>query len=99
MLYRGWMPGGWCSPEKLDCATYYPHLGPWLLNRRFAILPGVQAIREQERLFAEFGRDGEVFARPTSTHKLFVGRLIAEDDFAIALAPTRYDPETRVVIA
>jgi hypothetical protein len=59
----------------------------------------VQAIRDRERLFAEFGRDGEVFARPTSTHKLFVGRLIAEDDFASALAPTRYDLESQVVIA
>jgi hypothetical protein len=99
MLHRGWTPSGWCSPENLDCAAYYPHFAAWLLNQRFAILPGVQAIRERERLFAAFGRDGEVFARPTSTHKLFVGRLIAEEDFATALAPTRYDPESQVVIA
>src|SRR5206468_7966964 len=54
---------------------------------------------QRARLFAEFGRDGRVFARPTSVHKLFVGRLIAEGDFETALAPTRYDPETRVLIA
>ena len=29
----------------------------------------------------------------------FVGRLIAAEDFETALAPTRYDPETRVLIA
>jgi hypothetical protein len=40
-----------------------------------------------------------VFARPTSVHKLFVGRLIDKMDFEAALAPTRYDPETRVVVA
>jgi hypothetical protein len=66
---------------------------------RYEILPGVRAIREKERLFREFGRDGCVFARPTSVHKLFVGRLIAEEDFETALAPTRYDSETRVVVA
>jgi hypothetical protein len=99
MLRSGWTPGGWCSPENLDCATYYRHFGSFLLNRRYEILPGVTAIREKQRLFDEFGCDGEVFARPTSVHKLFVGRLISVSDFETALAPTRYDPETLVVIA
>lgn len=99
MLRCGWTPGGWCSPENLDCAAYYPHFADFLLNRRHEILSGVAAIREKERLFREFGRDGGLFARPTSAHKLFVGRLVSEDDFETALAPTRYDPETRVVIA
>jgi hypothetical protein len=99
MLRCGWHPGGWCSPENLDCAAYYPHFADFLLNQRYEILPGVAAIREKGRLFREFGRDGKVFARPTSVHKLFVGRLIAEEDFETALAPTRYDSESRVVIA
>jgi hypothetical protein len=99
MLHHGWLPGGWCSPENLDCATYYPHFTDFLLNRRHEILPGVAAIREKERLFREFARDGRVFARPTSVHKLFVGRLIAQEDFETALAPTRYDSESRVVVA
>jgi hypothetical protein len=99
MLRCGWLPGGWCSPENLDCAAYYPHFADFLLNWRHEILPGVAAIREKERLFREFARDGRVFARPTSVHKLFVGRLIAEEDFERALAPTRYNPESRVVIA
>ncbi len=99
MLRCGWYPGGWCSPENLDCAAYYPHFAEFLLNQRHEILPGVTAIREKERLFREFSRDGTVFARPTSVHKLFVGRLIEEADFESALAPTRYDPETRIVVA
>lgn len=99
MLKLGWAPGGWCSPEKLDCETYYPHFAEFLLNRWCEILPGVEAIREKDRLFAEFGRDGQMFARPTSVHKLFVGRLIAQEDFETALAPTRYDSETKVLVA
>jgi len=99
VLRLGWIPGGWCSSENLDCAVYYPHFADFLLNRWCEILPGVTAIREKDRLFAEFARDGKVFARPTSVHKLFVGRLIAQEDFETALAPTRYDPETRIVVA
>ena len=99
MLKLGWTPSGWCSPENLDYSTYYPHFAEFLLNQRHEIIAGVNAIREKERLFREFGKKGRVFARPTSVHKLFVGRLITEDSFETALAPTRYDPETKVVIA
>lgn len=94
-----WVPGGWCSAENLDCAAYYPHFAEFLLNQRREILTGVTAIREKDRLFAEFAREGEIFARPTSVHKLFVGRLIRADDFETALAPTRYDLETQIVVA
>ncbi|MBY0457016.1 MAG: ATP-grasp domain-containing protein, partial [Gemmataceae bacterium] len=99
MLKLGWTPGGWCSPEHLDCAAYYFHFADFLLNQKHEILPGVQALREKERLFDAFGRGGRVFARPTSVHKLFVGRLVARDDFDTALAPTGYDPDTQVVVA
>lgn len=99
LLHCGWRPGGWCSPERLDCTAYYPHFQNHILNQRYEILPGVAALREKARLFRMYGRDGKVFARPTSTHKLFVGRLIAEEEFDSALAPTRYNPESRVVIA
>jgi hypothetical protein len=99
MLHRGWHPGGWCSPENLDCTTYYPHFEKHLLNHRHEIITGITAIREKARLYNSLGLDGFVFARPTSLHKLFVGRLVAQDDFETALAPTKYDPETRVVIA
>src|SRR3954469_17993585 len=62
-------------------------------------MPGVEAIRQRDWLFSVFGRDERVFARPTSCHKLFVGRCIDRDSFAAALAPTRYDPATLVVLA
>lgn len=99
LLHHRWTPGAWCSATNLDCAAYYPHFGSFLLNQRYEILPGVEAIRQQDRLFAEFGVEDRVFARPTSCHKLFVGRCIDRDSFASALAPTRYDPATLVVIA
>lgn len=99
MLRCGWSPGGWCSAEKLDCSAYYPHFAQFLLNERREILPGITAIQERNRIFSEFGSSGVVFTRPTCVHKLFVGRLISETDFETALAPTRYDPETQIVVA
>lgn len=98
-LHAGWVPGGWLDPVTFDCATYGPHFAPLLLNREHEILRGIDAIRESDRLFAAFGADGEVFARPTGVHKLFVGRRIRRDSWETALAPTRYDPDTTILVA
>jgi hypothetical protein len=98
-LHHSWVPGAWCTPENLDCAVYFAYFGKFLLNQHYAIMPGVEAIRQRDWLFSIFGKDEEVFARPTSCHKLFVGRRIKREAFTSALAPTRYDPSTLVVVA
>jgi hypothetical protein len=99
LLHQHWLPGAWCSAQNLDCAAYFAYFGRFLLNQHYAIMPGVEAIRQRDWLFSVFGRDERVFARPTSCHKLFVGRCIDRDSFAAALAPTRYDPASLVVMA
>jgi len=98
-LHHRWVPGAWASPENLDCTSYFGYFGRFLLNQQYAIVPGVEAIRQQEWLLRVFGRDEEVFVRPTGCHKLFTGRLISKESFATGLAPTRYDPATLVVVA
>jgi hypothetical protein len=98
-LNRRWVPGAWCDPTSLDCSCYYTHFGKYLLNQRYEIMPGVEAIRQRDRLFENFGKDDEVFARPTGCNKVFAGRCVYRDDFAAALSPTRYDPATLVVVA
>lgn len=98
-LHHQWVPGAWCCAEKLDCATYFAYFGKYLLNQHYTILPGVEAIRQRDWLYSVFGHNDEVFARPTSCHKLFVGRCVSRDNFTSALAPTRYDPTTLLVIA
>lgn len=99
LLHHPWVPGAWCSAANLDCATYYAHFGRHLLNRNYAVMPGVEAIRQADWLFSVFGRDERVFTRPTSCLKLYVGRCVDRQSFAAALAPTRYDPATLVVVA
>jgi hypothetical protein len=98
-LHRRWTPGAWCDPQNLDCTTYFAHFGRFLLNEYYAIMPGVEAIRQRDWLYEVFGPEGEVFARPTGCHKVFTGRCIHKDDFVSALGPTRYDPATLVTVA
>jgi hypothetical protein len=98
-LHRRWLPGAWCDPTNLDCTCYFAHFGKFLLNQNYAIMPGVEAVRQRDWLFEVFGREDEVFARPAGCHKVFTGRCIFKDDFASALGPTRYDPATLVVVA
>jgi len=98
-LHRRWVPGAWCHAANLDCTTYFAHFGKFLLNQRYAIMPGVEAIRKQVWLFDVFGQEDAVFVRPAGCHKLFTGRCIARDSFTAALSLTRYDPATLVVVA
>jgi hypothetical protein len=62
-------------------------------------MPGVEAIRQRDWLFEILGEDDEVFVRPTSCRKMFVGRRVSREAFASIVSPTRYDPATAVVIA
>lgn len=98
-LHRRWSPGAWCDPVNLDCARYFGHFGKFLLNQNYVIMPGVEAIRQRDWLYSVLSREDEVYLRPTGCHKLFTGRCVYKDDFANALAPTRYDPATLVVVA
>src|SRR5262249_10279271 len=54
-LHRRWVPGAWCNPANLDCTNYFAYFGKFLLNQRYAIMPGVEAIRQQGWLFDVFG--------------------------------------------
>ncbi len=98
-LHHHWVPGSWCHPHNLDCTTYFAYFGKYLLNQNYIIMPGVEALRQQDWLFSIFGKEDRVFSRPTNCQKLFVGRSIDRESFTNALAPTRYDPATLVVIA
>ena len=98
-LHYPWVPGAWCHPGNLDCGTYYAYFGRYLLNQHYAIMPGVEAIRQREWLYIILGENDEVFARPTGCGKLFVGRRVLREAFAGILSPTRFDPATAVVIA
>lgn len=97
--WPGWIPGGWCSSENLDCATYYPHFSELLVNREHCILTGVDALQRKEELFQRFSRDELVFVRPSGCVKIFTGRCVDINAFGNAIAPARYDSATPIVVA
>jgi hypothetical protein len=99
LRWPGWIPGGWFHTENLDCSTYYRHFGHYLLNQKHAILRGAEALETRDAVFEQFGSNGLVFVRPAGCVKLFTGRCVDYDSYPSALAPARYDPETRVVVA
>jgi len=98
-VHRRWRPGAWCNAAALDCAVAFAHLGKFLLGERYILLPGNEAVRQRDWLFAALGLDGVVFARPSACDKRFTGRCLDRDSFAAALGPVRYDPEALVVVA
>jgi hypothetical protein len=98
-LHRRWTPGAWCDPVNLDCSCYFAPFGKFLLSQRYTIMSAVEAVRQRDRLYEEFGPDDEVFARPTGCNKVFTGRCIFRDDFASGLSPATFDPATQVVVA
>ena len=98
-LRRSWKPGGWCNIGNLQCSAYYAYFGQYLLNDYYTILPGLEAIRLRDQLFDQFGYGEEVFVRPNSVHKIFPGKVAYKEDFREAIAASRYDPTTLVVIS
>src|SRR3954469_7827000 len=54
-LHHPWMPGAWCNSQNLDCATYVAYFGRYLLNQHYVMMPGVEAIRQRDWLFAVLG--------------------------------------------
>jgi hypothetical protein len=98
-LHYPWIPGGWCTAEHFECSTYYPHFGRRLLNQAHAILTVEEALSEVGEIFAQFGRKGEVFARPCSGQKTFTGRCVDREAFVLALESARYARGTVLVAA
>lgn len=98
-LHHTWAPGGWCNIEKLDCSAYYSHFGPFMLNGRHALLPGVEAIEKEDQLFSQFGANNEIFVRSSGVSKTFPGKVVYKDNFQDFLAAARYDPTMHVLVS
>jgi hypothetical protein len=89
-LHHQWVPGGWCTAERFDCAIYYPFFQKYLLNSPYAILTLDEALAQAEGLFARFAREDQVFIRPCGVQKTFTGRCVDQEGFVGALESARY---------
>lgn len=71
---RDWIPGPIISWNNYKCSVYYAHLGAYLFNQKYIMLPFRELIRRKGELFEMF--DGEFFLRPDDGAKSFTGTLV-----------------------
>ena len=91
----------YCNLPKYECLYYYPRLGTRLINYRYCMLPFGDLIRQRAWIFQTFGRNGQVFLRPSSGYKTFTGKVMKDDEWVDELRNmrTKIDPEQLVVVA
>ncbi|MGC3972641.1 MAG: ATP-grasp domain-containing protein [Pirellulales bacterium] len=78
---RLWSPGAFADVANYFCSSYYCHLGEYLLNDKYVMLPFGELRRCRDFLFETVGIDGQVFVRPDSPLKLFAGQVVSASTF------------------
>lgn len=81
LLRNCWSPGAFATQENFRCSNYYAHLGKYLLNADYAMMPFAELPRLKKWVFHNFQRDQSIFVRPDSPLKLFTGTLVRDDAF------------------
>lgn len=76
-----WSPGVFASLPNYYCSHYFAHLGRFLLNSNYAMLPFNELRRQKEFLFDTFGEQGQIFVRPDSPLKIFTGQIASDATF------------------
>ncbi len=74
-----WTPGTFGTIANYFCSNYYAHLGSFLLNNDYIMLPFAELPRCHEFLFRALGNNGRLFVRPDSPLKIFSGLTIGKE--------------------
>lgn len=97
-----WYPAVYMSLSKFECLCYYAHLGKFLLNSPYIMLPFGELLRLKEDIYYSMGNNGCVFIRPSSGFKLFTGKVVEYENYEREIDKfSIYDvePEKLVVVA
>lgn len=76
-----WIPGIYYNISAYDCVNYYAHLGKYLFNGNYIILPFGDLYRQKEFLYEHLGQERSIFLRPNRGDKLFTGKLVYKEYF------------------
>lgn len=76
-----WYPGPWYEKDKFKCNYYYPFFGKYLFNDNYMMIPVGEVLRNKDRIFEFFGKDGCVFIRPNGGAKSFTGEVFEIETF------------------
>lgn len=77
---KKWFPLMWLTEANYLCSTYYAHLGKYIFNKDYVILPRDEVKRRKEWLMDIF-KSESIFIRPNSAMKEFTGHVINIKDF------------------
>ncbi len=70
-----WYPGEWCDWEKFKCTTYLNYWGKYSIQQNYAYLSLGELRIHKERIFEQYGRDGNLFVRPDGNNKSINGHV------------------------
>ena len=79
-----WSPGAFCDTEAFRCSAWYPRAAPWLLHRRFEVLPLEALVEDPLSAFERVGAGPHAFFRPDSPLKPFSGRVLGLEAVSLA---------------
>jgi hypothetical protein len=97
-----WSPGAYCNTEAFRCSTWYPGASPWLLHRKWEVLPASRFVAEADAVLSRLGLAGSAFVRPDSPLKPFSGRVLHRDQITLAAMDHGFyydDPDLAIVVA
>lgn len=108
MKEKKWVPGPWLTAKNYECTSYYPHLGKFLLNDPYVMMPRKDIPRHLNLLHKWIGKDDKLFMRPNSGLKPFTAQVfnlgLQNDESYLFTKDWRWveeftDPDTLIVIA
>lgn len=76
-----WSPGVFATLPNYFCSHYFAHLGRFLLNSDYIMLPFSEMRRQKEFLLDTLGRQGQIFVRPDSPLKIFTGQIVSASTY------------------
>ena len=100
---KPWVPGSWCTLKHFECTSYYAHLGQYLFNDDYIMMPLAELKRRRDEVYllfnGEINKHSVVFIRPNTGFKSFTGGLFEYRFFGSDFAGIDASPESVVVIS
>lgn len=78
---KNWIPGPWLTAANYKCSNYYPHIGEYLFNDQYVILPRSELKRNIEHVYKWLGKEDSIFLRPDCGLKSFTGKVFEKENF------------------
>lgn len=79
-----WRPGSYCKTEAFACSAWYEAAEPWLVHRKWWILPAVDLVSNRMAVLHAIDSPASAFIRPDSPLKPFTGRVLPVGEITLA---------------